>query len=233
MSEFKPSPLNGHVFIVTYGRSGSTLLQSLLNTIDGFQIRGENNNALFHMFKSWSAIKQANPLAGIRLKQQPTQADHPWYGGEKVDPDVLGANIARLFTQSVLRPDVGTAVSGFKEIRFTAHPHNFVAYLEFIDRYFHNSRFIFNTRNHSDVAKSGWWANRDPDEVSAQLTSIEELYRKYIEAHPDQCLSLHYDDYIEDRGKLAVLFDFLGEPLDMEVINKTMDKRLDHARGQK
>ena len=32
------------VNIVTYGRSGSTLLMGLLNAIDGYRIRGENFN---------------------------------------------------------------------------------------------------------------------------------------------------------------------------------------------
>src|SRR5688572_1085508 len=35
----------GHLFIVTYGRSGSTLLQGVLNSIPGYLIRGENDGA--------------------------------------------------------------------------------------------------------------------------------------------------------------------------------------------
>ena len=36
----------GYVFVMTYGRSGSTLLMGLLNTIPGYLIRGENDDAL-------------------------------------------------------------------------------------------------------------------------------------------------------------------------------------------
>ncbi len=40
----------GYLFIVTYGRSGSTLLQGILNSIPGYLIRGENRAALFHLY---------------------------------------------------------------------------------------------------------------------------------------------------------------------------------------
>ena len=36
--------------MVTYGRSGSTLLMGLLNTLPGYLIRGENRDALHHLF---------------------------------------------------------------------------------------------------------------------------------------------------------------------------------------
>lgn len=37
-----------HILIITYGRSGSTLLMSLLNTVDGVLIAGENYNLCLH-----------------------------------------------------------------------------------------------------------------------------------------------------------------------------------------
>ena len=40
MVDFQPK--DGFVFVVTYGRSGSTLLQTVLQSIDGYFIRGEN-----------------------------------------------------------------------------------------------------------------------------------------------------------------------------------------------
>ena len=39
----------GYVFVMTYGRSGSTLVQGLLNAIPGYLIRGENAAALNHL----------------------------------------------------------------------------------------------------------------------------------------------------------------------------------------
>ena len=39
-----------HVFVMTYGRSGSTLLMGLLNSIPGYLIRGENRHAMRHLY---------------------------------------------------------------------------------------------------------------------------------------------------------------------------------------
>jgi hypothetical protein len=38
-----------NIFVVTYGRSGSTLLQGVLNGIPGFLIRGENKDIVGHL----------------------------------------------------------------------------------------------------------------------------------------------------------------------------------------
>jgi hypothetical protein len=41
-----------YVFVVTYGRSGSTLTQGLLNTLPRTLVRGENNLYLLFMFRA-------------------------------------------------------------------------------------------------------------------------------------------------------------------------------------
>lgn len=229
MTEFK-HPEDGYVFIVTYGRSGSTLLQSLLNTIEGFQLRGENNNTLFHLYSAWAAVKDSVPLDGLRTKGEVTAPDHPWYGSEKIGLDSYGRDLARLFTQSVLQPDPGTRVSGFKEIRFHFHAAHFRPQLNFIHSFFPNSRFIFNTRSHADVVKSGWWAAQDPSKVTANLTMAEDLFKSYLATYPERGILMHYDDYTKDHSQLNDLFEFLGEPVDRKAIEKTLSKRLDHAR---
>ena len=66
------------VFVVTYGRSGSTLLQKVLGDIDGYHISGENNNALYGLYQSF---KFAN-MAKMRFGQEMTKHDNPWYGAE-------------------------------------------------------------------------------------------------------------------------------------------------------
>ena len=38
-----------HVFVMTYGRSGSTLLMGILNSIPGWLLRGENRHAMRHL----------------------------------------------------------------------------------------------------------------------------------------------------------------------------------------
>lgn len=47
----------GSVLIITYGRSGSTLLQGILNSIPGYLIRGENENLMAHFYNAYKIIE--------------------------------------------------------------------------------------------------------------------------------------------------------------------------------
>lgn len=57
--------LVGSLLIVTYGRSGSTLLQSMLQTIPGAHIAGENYNALHPIFQS---VRRAQRTKRTKVK---------------------------------------------------------------------------------------------------------------------------------------------------------------------
>lgn len=222
-------PTGGYVFVVTYGRSGSTVLQNLLNSIDGYRIRGENENALFHLMRSWHAVLNSEPMRGLRQAGRATQHDDPWYGAERVDPGRLGRGLADLFVREVLQPEPGDRVSGFKEIRFHTHPALFPAYLDFIHAVFPATRFVFNTRNHDAVAKSGWWATMPPEDVKAQLTTAETLFTDYLAARPGRGIRLHYDDYVGRPEAFRPLFDFLGEPFEPDRVAEVIGQRLDHT----
>lgn len=226
-------PLDGFLFIVTYGRSGSTMLQNLVNSIPGYEIRGENNNALYHLSRSYWAIVDSEPMAALRRSGGVSEQTHPWFGAEKAFPKAYGRMLAQTFVRSILKPSEGTRVSGFKEIRFHNHPEDFRAYLDFIAEYFPNARFLFNTRDHGSVAKSGWWAKHNPAHVDRVLTEAEALFDDYIARSPHRCFRLHYDDYVGRPEAMRPLFRFLGEPFDLDVVSKVMEQRLDHLQKQR
>ncbi|WP_212525596.1 sulfotransferase [Actibacterium sp. MT2.3-13A] len=223
------APGDGHVFIVTYGRSGSTLLQNLLNSIPGYCIRGENNNTLYHMARAWEAVSASEEMRGQRRSGQPTTREHPWYGAELVDPDVLGRDLAETFRRDVLRSPPGTRVAGFKEIRFHLAGAHTGAYLDFIERFFPGSRFVFNTRDHAAVARSGWWASMEPAAVKRELETAEKVFARMRDRLGDRALALHYDDYVGRPQALKPLFDFLDEPFDAARVAQVIQRRLTHS----
>ena len=67
--------------------------------------------------------------------------------------------MADVFTREVLHLPKGVRVGGFKEIRFHTQPTLFRPCMQFIRTFFPKARFVFNTRSHAAVAKSGWWAD--------------------------------------------------------------------------
>lgn len=220
------------VFIVTYGRSGSTLLQTLLNALPGYQIRGENNNALLPVFHAWQSLQKAYSISNVTHKKRTTAPDHPWYGIEKTQAGPFAQGMVQSFINHVLCPDPGIRVSGFKEIRYSNAGDDFEDYLDFIHAHFPGCRFVFNTRNHADVLKSGWWPNwyaTEPDVVTEILTRSDRTFKAYQAKHPDRGIVMHYDDYTWDRDLFRGLFDLLGEPYDADLVARVMDRRLMHS----
>ena len=79
------------VFIVTYGRSGSTLVQNMLNALPGACIRGENENLLAPFARAWDMLRHSERGAKLRDAGHATGPATPWYRFEEVTPDRFGA----------------------------------------------------------------------------------------------------------------------------------------------
>lgn len=222
-------PPGGYVFVVTWGRSGSTLLQNLLNAIPGYCIRGENNNVLAEMARTWAAVETSDPMRGMRKLGRTTTAEHPWYGAEAISPDHLGQVLADVFARDVLQLPPGTRVAGFKEIRYHLPRPDPMLTIRFMARFFPQARFVVNTRSHEATMKSGWWATMNPDQVRSQLQLAEGVFDRIAAEFPKRTLRLHYDDYASQPEALHPLYDFLGEPFDADQIAAIMDNRLTHS----
>ncbi|RMB12445.1 sulfotransferase [Eilatimonas milleporae] len=219
-------PKDGFVFVVTYGRSGSTLLQTLLQSIDGYFFRGENANAFLPVFDSYRRALSLRHKFNIRRPVPPTG---PWYGADEVDPDAYARALTDVFIRQVLRPSAGARVVGFKEIRYHEIPETlFEPYLDFIRDMFAPAKIIFNMRDWRAVIKSSWWATMLEGKVRDMVETADAAYRDYADRHADSCFLLNYDDYKADPEALKPLFDFLGEPFSPDHVRGLMTNRLKH-----
>jgi hypothetical protein len=203
----------GYLFVVTHGRSGSTLLNGILNSIPGYLIRGENQGYLHHLFR---AHRGAVARRRAFRKDAPTTPQHPWFGIDGYPPRLAEEHLRALVLNTLLRPEPDSRVLGFKEIRYGQA--DVTEYLGFIRALFPGARFVFNSRDPSGVLKSDWWADRDP----ADLTTIRERLDAAEEAHREVSFHVHYDDYKGAPERLEGLFGFLGEPFDVEQVRAVM-----------
>ncbi|WP_174147759.1 sulfotransferase [Leisingera sp. ANG59] len=221
------------VFIITYGRSGSTLLQNMLNALPGYALRGENANLLAPLVRAWHGLRHSEQAASMRARGTPSGPHQPWYGYEAIDADRFGRDLAESFLRQVLRPGPDTRVTGFKEIRWHEDPALFPPMLEFLAKYMPRAHFIFNTRDHEEVRNSGWWRGMKRAAVLEQLQTAEALYSRWQAAHPGRCLAMHYNDYARDPAAWRALFAFLGEPFDLDLVEAVLERKLLHMKWQK
>jgi hypothetical protein len=206
-----------YLFIVTYGRSGSTLLQGILSSTPGVTIRGENGAVLQDLFRFHdTASGHRDRLTRNRVNQIPET--HPWWGIDGYRDETALRDMRTLMLETVLRPDPGTRVVGFKEIYWM--PERLPDYLAFIRTVFPGARFVLNTRNLDDVAKSKWWA-RNAD-ARHELELMEKQFVDGLAELGDDAYRVHFDDYVADPSVLRGLFEWLGEPWDEERVRAVM-----------
>jgi len=205
-------------------------LQNLLNSLPGYLIRGENENLLASLARAWDIVQRSEQGSKMRAEGRITTSQHPWFGYECVSEQALGDALASSFIQTVLCPNEDTRVIGFKEIRWHTDPALFPVMLNFAQRFFPDARFIFNIRDHDEVVRSGWWKYMDETEVRRQLTQAETLYTDFAATHPEQCITMCYNQYITGVEPWRPLFKFLAEPFDAQSITAVLENKLQHLQ---
>jgi hypothetical protein len=216
--------LKGTVLIVTYGRSGSTLLQSILNTIPEAHIRGENYNALEGVFRATQRLGKTRRKWGEKGHPR----DHPWFGANTVKPRIFEQQMGQVFTDTVLNPPSDARWIGFKEIRHQNLADDFSGYLNFCTRVFPNVHFVFNSRRCEDVAKSRWWKKQDAQNVHATVRQMDERFAEYCAQNPQNCFHAQHDLTTSDPTHLEPLFQMLGEKFKPEQIATVLKRQLAH-----
>ncbi|GAB3518197.1 sulfotransferase [Arthrobacter monumenti] len=207
-----------YLFVVTYGRSGSTLLQGILNTIPGYLIRGENRGLMGDLYKFHQrAVKDREQ----RRKAEPIPVTHPWFGIDGYPDDVALSGMRELALSTFIRPENDSRVVGYKEIRWPQN--DLPEFIDYLRSVFPGARFVVNTRSLEEVSRSKWWADK-PNAI-AELKATEERFLALAENIGDAAFRVHFDDYVANPSNLSSLFDWLGEEFDEKGIRKTMEQR--------
>ena len=233
--------MEGYVFVVTYGRSGSTLLQSYLNSFDGYCIRGENGNILSHLASIANIVDTEDNYTMRRedkelphdqrkwfLKPIMQTPSDPWFGVENVDQAALADSLRSLFVTNFLNPPAGTRVAGCKEIRWMdLGPDFFPKFLGQVEAIFPKTRFLFLKRNAADVAKSSFWGNHPAEKVRDFVATSDRAFSAYAEGK-ENCLVLSYEKMTASTDCFEQVADFLGERFDRDQAQGVLGHHLKH-----
>ncbi len=218
------------VTVVTYGRTGSTVLQAALNSLPGVVVRGENYSAL----RGLNAYVQA--IAETADRHHAGKPTHPWFGSARLSPADVVVDLRRHVVETLLRPRSDTSWVGFKEVRY--EPGHFptyddlLNYLLFLDKLLPGIRYVVNVRDPREAAKSGWWPGNENavdvltttrswlEDATADLTRILGSHRAAL---------IDYDAWASDPQVLIDALADLGLPADDAAVRAAVGERLEHG----
>jgi hypothetical protein len=200
------------VFVVTYGRSGSTLVQGMLNAMPRTLVRGENGLYVQHLFRAWQAadeIRQKRKGGGAK---QPTNA---FYGINALTRARFVRSAQRLVVGGILGPEGEKDYDrlGFKEVEW----HHLTAeetepFFDWLEDVCPGAKYVLNTRDVETVLGSGFWQRRDTDASVAAIERVVEIQDFLRTTRPDRVLDTRYEVITgEDRAASdAALRDLAG-----------------------
>lgn len=213
------------VFVVTYGRSGSTLVQGLLNTLPRTLVRGENGLYPLGLYR---ALEQLQVVRRRHLKHNPRASHSAFFGLHEITPASFVQSTRALVAGHLLGsvPPREVDVLGFKEVTWhQVAPDETEGFFAYLDRVFPGCRYVLNTRDPEAAIGSGFWQARDRAETVAAIERTLEVQEFLRRTRPDRVLETRYelitsDDPATVDGQLRALAEFVHGSCDDELLAK-------------
>jgi len=212
------------VLVLTYGRTGSTLLTGVLNAMPGVLVRGENQNMFAGLYQGYRRLRSTRETYG----ENAHCSTSPFFGTHRLcEQRYLDHARALARDQLVTGSPRDVRVYGFKETRYTraqlaedgvgALP----PYLDFLAQLFPAPAFVVLTRTHADVAASSFWRRLGEAEARRQMAGFDEDVGAWARGRTD-VLPLDYDAALAGPRPYGALFDFLDVPYDAAAVARVL-----------
>jgi hypothetical protein len=190
-----------YVFVVTYGRSGSTLVQGMLNALPRTLVRGENGFYVEHLFQAArTAVEFRDQFQGNRARR----VSSAFYGVNHLTRRRFARSANRLITGILLGSDDAAAYDriGFKEVLWhRIAPDDTEPFFAWFDQVFPEAKYVLNTRETEQVVGSGFWQRKDADEAMAAIQRVIEIQDHLRATRPDRVHETRYEVITgEDRA---------------------------------
>ncbi len=217
-----------YVFVVSYGRAGSTLMQGLVNAMPRTLVRGENGLYVQHLFRAWQAVATVRQNHTGSRTRQVTSA---FYGINALTRSRFVRSAQRLVVSGILGPEDEKDFDrlGFKEVAWhQIAPDETEPFFAWLEDVFPDARYILNTREVEQVVGSGFWQRQDADEAMAAIQRVIEIQEHLRISRPDRVHDTRYeiitgDDRPASDGALRNLAEF--------VVGSCDDALLETLRG--
>lgn len=191
------------VFVVTYGRSGSTLVQGLLNALPRTLVRGENGLYFLDLFR---ASQRATSFAERHATHAPRLTTSAFYGAHRIREERFVYFSRRLVQRTLLGPHKSDEFDriGFKEVAWhEIEPDETAAFFDWWDQLFPDAVYVLHRRDREALPQSGFWRFEPVDEIFAKVDRIVEIQEHLRATRPDRVVETRYETLTADDDAVA------------------------------
>jgi hypothetical protein len=216
------------VLLCCVGRSGSTTLQRIVNTIPNSNMCGENHGAVLDLLRFYKNIKKTT-FEQVVGGKKPVKYDFlignnvkpAWFNSYNYDEIV---NMLKFMITRMFKNKVETNLWGFKEIRYDETNVDLIE--EFKELFPQTKVVVLIRENMAQQAQSGWFKD-DPNSIQLIKKHSESLIR-FFKKHPDYVFFLTFERMF-NKANLWNLFSFIdcvdhfNEEKIMEVLSNKIE----------
>lgn len=214
-----------YVFVVTYGRTGSTLVQGLLNALPRTLVRGENG---FYILHQWRAAEAAVAFGERHVKHRPFKVTSAFYGAHLLASAGFVASARALTKQMLLglRKEHEFDRLGFKEVLWhEIAPEETEAFFGWFEQVFPGAKYVLNTRDPERAVGSGFWQRFERDEAMRQIERVREIQEFLRTTRPDRVVDTRFEAITSKEpgvadAELTELATFVTGACDAELLEE-------------
>ena len=197
------------ILICATGRSGSTTMQRLINTIPNSNICGENFAAINSLLEFYRRIKNST-VNNIPGHMTPFTYDYlikknvkpSWYNSYNYNQIV---HMIKMMIINMFKKSESNNIWGFKEIRYDMGNIN---YIKDFKELFPQTKVIVQIRQDLVAQSKSDWFKKDKNSIKYLIKYTNELI-KFSDANKEWCYLTSFEKMF-DRNNLKNIFSFIG-----------------------
>ena len=223
-----------YAIVLSYPRTGSTVIQSLLNTVDGYCVRGEYMGAITSLTDFIDVIRLSTTDVKDVVGGNTLSPSSPLFGISEIKDSEVVDSLRKFYVNVILKPPPLTQVVGWKEnfiSPITNGEKHANTMLGVLTDLFPNAKYIINIRNPDDVSRSAVWkqsvtAREDIERCRNWLVGVHES--GYLGA--DSSILLDHDEWNGNPSLLCGELNSFGIPVGIEETERVLGEQLTHLK---
>ena len=197
------------ILICATGRSGSTTMQRVINTIPNSNICGENFAAINSLLEFYRRIKQSTikyvpghykPVSYAEIVKQNIKPS--WYNSYDYNSIV---HLIKITIINMFKNSESTNIWGFKEIRYDSGNIN---YIKDFKELFPQTKVIIHTRENIQAQSKSGWFKKDKNAIPFLNKTTKELIDFSLQ-NKEWCFYSSFERMF-DKTNIKKIFDFIG-----------------------